>query len=100
MAGFDAAALAKNPIKTLASASETIAQTARGCLRPSPHGDAMTTKNLLLAKNPLLTLRDRGQAVWLDFLSRDFLRNGGLERLIEQDGLAGVTSNPAIFEKA
>jgi transaldolase / glucose-6-phosphate isomerase len=53
-----------------------------------------------MTKNPLLELRDRGQSVWLDFLSRDFLRQGGLERLIEQDGLAGVTSNPAIFEKA
>jgi transaldolase/glucose-6-phosphate isomerase len=54
----------------------------------------------MTTKNPLLTLRDRGQSVWLDFLSRDFLRKGGLGRLIEQDGLAGVTSNPAIFEKA
>src|SRR5580700_6702465 len=53
-----------------------------------------------MTKNPLLELRDRGQSVWLDFLSRDFLRAGGLERLIEQDGLGGVTSNPAIFEKA
>jgi transaldolase / glucose-6-phosphate isomerase len=53
-----------------------------------------------MTKNPLLELRDRGQSVWLDFLSRDFLRQGGLERLVEQDGLAGVTSNPAIFEKA
>jgi transaldolase / glucose-6-phosphate isomerase len=53
-----------------------------------------------MIKNPLLELRDRGQSVWLDFLSRDFLRKGGLENLIEQDGLSGVTSNPAIFEKA
>jgi len=53
-----------------------------------------------MIKNPLLELRDRGQSVWLDFLSRDFLRKGGLEKLIEQDGLSGVTSNPAIFEKA
>ena len=48
-----------------------------------------------MSTNPLLALRDRGQSVWLDFLSRDFLRAGGLERLIEQDGLGGVTSNPA-----
>ncbi|HXW25686.1 MAG TPA: bifunctional transaldolase/phosoglucose isomerase [Xanthobacteraceae bacterium] len=54
----------------------------------------------MTTQNPLLGLRDRGQAVWLDFLSRDFLRQGGLDRLIAQDGLAGVTSNPAIFEKA
>jgi transaldolase/glucose-6-phosphate isomerase len=53
-----------------------------------------------MTRNPLLELRDRGQSVWLDFLSREFLRQGGLERLVEQDGLGGVTSNPAIFEKA
>src|SRR5215831_8827586 len=53
-----------------------------------------------MAKNPLLELRDRGQSVWLDFLSRDLLRTGGLERLIADDGIAGVTANPSIFEKA
>ncbi len=50
--------------------------------------------------NPLQALKDQGQAVWLDFLARNFLRDGGLRRLIEQDGLTGVTSNPSIFEKA
>jgi transaldolase/glucose-6-phosphate isomerase len=53
-----------------------------------------------MAKNPLRELRERGQSVWLDFLSRDFLRAGGLDKLIAEDGLAGVTSNPAIFQKA
>ena len=53
-----------------------------------------------MAKNPLLELRERGQSVWLDFLSRDLLRAGGLEKLIAEDGLAGVTSNPSIFQKA
>jgi transaldolase/glucose-6-phosphate isomerase len=53
-----------------------------------------------MSANPLLALRDRRQSVWLDFLSRDFLRQGGLERLMQEVGLAGVTSNPAIFEKA
>jgi transaldolase/glucose-6-phosphate isomerase len=53
-----------------------------------------------MAKNPLRELRELGQSVWLDFLSRDLLRNGGLERLIEDDGIAGVTANPSIFEKA
>src|SRR5262249_5506736 len=38
--------------------------------------------------------------VWLDFLSRRFEAEGGLRKLIEQDGLTGVTSNPSIFEKA
>ncbi len=50
--------------------------------------------------NPLRRLAEKGQAVWLDFLSRDIIKNGALERLIKDDGVAGVTSNPSIFEKA
>ena len=50
--------------------------------------------------NPLKVLHDQGQAVWLDFLSRGFIAEGGLRKLVEQDGLSGVTSNPSIFEKA
>ncbi len=53
-----------------------------------------------LSANPLRHLHDYGQAVWLDFLSRRFIAEGGLKKLIEQDGLTGVTSNPSIFEKA
>ena len=50
--------------------------------------------------SPLRRLHDHGQAVWLDFLARRFIAEGGLKKLIEQDGLTGVTSNPSIFEKA
>jgi transaldolase/glucose-6-phosphate isomerase len=50
--------------------------------------------------NPFLLLRDHGQAVWLDFLSRRFIADRGLQNLIDNDGLTGVTSNPSIFEKA
>jgi transaldolase/glucose-6-phosphate isomerase len=50
--------------------------------------------------NPLKHLHDYGQAVWLDFLARRFIAEGDLKKLIEQDGLTGVTSNPSIFEKA
>src|SRR6267378_2712771 len=50
--------------------------------------------------NPLKHLHDYGQAVWLDFLARRFIAEDGLKKLIEQDGLTGVTSNPSIFEKA
>lgn len=53
-----------------------------------------------LEMNPLLRLNALGQSVWLDFLSRGILRSGKLKRLIEADGITGVTSNPAIFEKA
>ena len=52
------------------------------------------------AANPLECLHDCGQAVWLDFLSRRFLAEGGLKQLVERDRLTGVTSNPSIFEKA
>lgn len=48
----------------------------------------------------LKTLGEAGQAVWLDFIDRRFLSDGGLRKLVEEDGLTGVTSNPSIFEKA
>ncbi len=50
--------------------------------------------------NPLLELRREGQSIWLDYIRRNLLSSGELGRLVEQDGLRGVTSNPAIFEKA
>jgi transaldolase / glucose-6-phosphate isomerase len=50
--------------------------------------------------NPLKTLNEFGQSVWLDFVSRELLRTGALTRMIADDGLRGVTSNPSIFEKA
>jgi transaldolase/glucose-6-phosphate isomerase len=50
--------------------------------------------------NPLKSLQDHGQAVWLDFLSRGFIAKGGLKKLVDDDGLRGVTSNPSIFEQA
>ena len=45
-------------------------------------------------------LEQQGQAVWLDFVDRKFLEAGGLKKLVDEDGLTGVTSNPSIFEKA
>ncbi len=50
--------------------------------------------------NPLRELNEYGQSVWLDFVSRELLQSGGLARLIADDGVRGVTSNPSIFEKA
>lgn len=50
--------------------------------------------------NALLELTRMGQSVWLDNLTRTMLRNGALSRLVDEDGLSGVTSNPAIFHKA
>ena len=52
------------------------------------------------AINPLKDLLQYGQSVWLDYIRRDLLTSGELKRLIEEDGLRGMTSNPAIFEKA
>ena len=49
------------------------------------------------APNPLLELRKLGESAWLDDLGRGMLEDGSLERLIREDGIAGVTSNPAIF---
>src|SRR5947208_5104045 len=50
--------------------------------------------------NALVELRKHSQSVWLDYIRRDLVLGGELKRLVEQDGLRGVTSNPAIFEKA
>ena len=50
--------------------------------------------------NPLRQLQAQGQAVWLDYIRRDILLDGSLQRMVEEDGVSGVTSNPAIFQKA
>src|SRR5437763_1744921 len=50
--------------------------------------------------NALEALQEHGQSIWLDYLRRDLLSGGGLARLIAEDGLRGMTSNPSIFEKA
>jgi len=50
--------------------------------------------------NPVQELQEHGQAAWLDFLARGFIAKGNLQKLVEEDGLRGVTSNPSIFEKA
>ncbi|WP_298254363.1 bifunctional transaldolase/phosoglucose isomerase [Bradyrhizobium sp.] len=50
--------------------------------------------------NPVKALENHGQAVWLDFLARGFVAKGDLKKLIDIDGVKGVTSNPSIFEKA
>src|SRR4030081_572460 len=52
------------------------------------------------AVNPLIQLQSFGQSIWLDYIRRDLLKSGELQRLITEDGLRGMTSNPAIFEKA
>ncbi|MFP5306735.1 MAG: transaldolase [Gammaproteobacteria bacterium] len=50
--------------------------------------------------NPLLQCRTHGQSIWLDYIRRDLVAGGALQRLIDDDGISGLTSNPAIFEKA
>ncbi|MBI3474649.1 MAG: bifunctional transaldolase/phosoglucose isomerase [Acidobacteria bacterium] len=62
----------------------------------NPVGTLETSK----AVNPLKQLQGLGQSIWLDYIRRDLMTGGELKRLIDEDGLAGMTSNPAIFEKA
>src|ERR1700684_2269466 len=50
--------------------------------------------------NPLKALLGYGQSMWLDYIRRDLITSGSLKTMIEEDGLRGMTSNPAIFEKA
>ena len=53
-----------------------------------------------MKSNPLQELGALGQSIWLDYIRRDLIASGRLGRLIEEDGLRGMTSNPSIFEKA
>ncbi|MGB7928995.1 MAG: bifunctional transaldolase/phosoglucose isomerase [Terriglobales bacterium] len=62
----------------------------------NPVGTLETAK----AVNPLTQLQTFGQSIWLDYIRRDLMKSGELQRLITEDGLRGMTSNPSIFEKA
>ncbi len=53
-----------------------------------------------MSNNPLKQLGTLGQSIWLDYIRRNLMSSGGLRRLIAEDGLRGMTSNPSIFEKA
>jgi transaldolase len=53
-----------------------------------------------MTENPLRRLRELGQSVWYDYIRRDLITTGRLETLIREDALAGMTSNPTIFQKA
>jgi transaldolase len=53
-----------------------------------------------MKRNPLLVLESFGQSIWMDFISRGMITSGELRKLIEEDGVSGVTSNPSIFESA
>lgn len=59
-----------------------------------------STVNAPAATSRLLELSKQGQSVWLDYIRRSLITSGELQALVENDGLKGVTSNPAIFEKA
>jgi transaldolase/glucose-6-phosphate isomerase len=59
-----------------------------------------TTETNGAAANPLRALGQYGQSVWLDYIRRSLITSGELQRLIDEDGLRVMTSNPAIFEKA
>lgn len=53
-----------------------------------------------MATNNVKQIHDFGQSIWLDFIDREIIASGKLQKLIDEDGVRGVTSNPAIFEKA
>jgi transaldolase len=57
-------------------------------------------KESVAVQNPLVELHNYGQSIWLDYIRRSLITSGGLKRLVDEDGLRGVTSNPTIFDKA
>src|SRR5687768_16399531 len=73
--------------------SDFVSVTASCCGHLNEWGGAVMT-------NPILEAGRLGQSFWYDTLSRALLTSGKLRAMVEEDGLAGVTSNPTIFEKA
>ena len=67
---------------------------------PSPALRERVARRFYAPMNPLLQVRSFGQQIWLDNLSRALLNEGTLARYIAEDGIAGITTNPAIFQKA
>ncbi len=53
-----------------------------------------------MATNKVKQIHSFGQSIWLDFIDREIIKSGKLQKLIDEEGIRGVTSNPAIFEKA
>ncbi len=53
-----------------------------------------------MATNRVKQIHELGQSIWLDFIDRPIMNTGGLQKLIDEDGIRGITSNPAIFEKS
>jgi transaldolase len=53
-----------------------------------------------MKENPLLSIQKFGQSIWLDFIERKMIMSGKLKKLIDEDGIRGVTSNPKIFKEA
>jgi transaldolase/glucose-6-phosphate isomerase len=64
-------------------------------MNPRIQTDSKGTKT-----NPIAGLREQGQSIWLDYIRRSLLTSGELKRLIEENGVSGMTSNPTIFDKA
>jgi transaldolase/glucose-6-phosphate isomerase len=62
--------------------------------------DTVTNTGEQTGANPVKQLLAHGQSPWLDFIRRSFIADGSLKKLVDADGLGGVTSNPSIFEKA
>src|ERR1039457_348983 len=76
------------------SGGRAIASSAAGVIADSLASDRRKTMN------SLKQLQDCGQSIWLDYIRRDLTTSGEFQRLVEQDGVHGVTSNPTIFDKA
>ncbi len=87
----------KESEKSAPSASKKASSSAnRGAQKSAKSSDAGRGASV----NPLKALENFGQSVWLDYIRRSLIASGELKRMVDVDGLRGVTSNPSIFEKA
>src|SRR5204862_1589560 len=96
----DAAAQPLAPLPASAHNSDVSYQARRRGDRSVDCGQLLFTRRLYMSANPLVELSKLGQSVWYDNIERKLITSGELRRMIDEDDLRGVTSNPAIFEKA
>ena len=89
------------PEAVLSAAMEVLEKAGKKGVAPTRRGPAPSaTTSAPVAANRLRGLQELGQSIWLDYIRRNLITSGELQRFVDQDGLRGVTSNPSIFEKA
>jgi transaldolase len=92
--------VARAPLASAGWSSSRGGWSEQPALLESRYGNAGDKEETAMSRTPLEELSELGQSVWIDSLSREMIESGELERLVREDSVVGVTTNPTIFQKA